>query len=169
MPLAETLQKIEADIQAGDLGKARDRLNGLLSTYPEKIALRRKLAEIHLDLQDPCAAGRWAYLVPDRSADLDAAVAVFEAACGSRAAEIARRLKVRAPFDRIDEPYARERLSELAAEARSTDRIDIASGRHEPSRTDTFIAYGCMLSLAAILVFAMIGAVSASRWLFGDR
>ncbi|WP_315906895.1 DUF6584 family protein, partial [Priestia koreensis] len=31
---SETLAKIEQDIKSGDLGKARDRLHGLISTYP---------------------------------------------------------------------------------------------------------------------------------------
>jgi hypothetical protein len=42
MPIDETLDKVASEIAAGDLGKARDRLHGLLNTYPD-LGLRRRL------------------------------------------------------------------------------------------------------------------------------
>ncbi|WP_414696823.1 DUF6584 family protein [Peribacillus frigoritolerans] len=39
----KTIKKIEEDIEKNDLGKARDRLIGLISTYPNELELRKKI------------------------------------------------------------------------------------------------------------------------------
>ena len=67
MPIEETLARIEGEIAAGDLGKARDRLHGLLSTYPADLMLRRKLGDVYWRLQYPEMAGRYWYLVEEKS------------------------------------------------------------------------------------------------------
>jgi hypothetical protein len=41
------LRRVEEDIARGDLGKARDRLHGLLKDYPDDLALRTRLAEVY--------------------------------------------------------------------------------------------------------------------------
>ncbi len=58
MPV-NTLKKIEEDILKNDLGKARDRLHGLISTYPNDLELRKKLGEIYFELKHPSMAGRY--------------------------------------------------------------------------------------------------------------
>ncbi|WP_375794194.1 DUF6584 family protein [Peribacillus frigoritolerans] len=43
----KTIKKIEEDIEKNDLGKkARDRLKGLITTYPNELELRKKLGNI---------------------------------------------------------------------------------------------------------------------------
>lgn len=37
----KTLKRIEKDIENNNLGKARDRLHGLIATYPNELALRK--------------------------------------------------------------------------------------------------------------------------------
>lgn len=37
--IAKTLKRIEEDIKNDDLGKARDRLHGLISTFPNELEL----------------------------------------------------------------------------------------------------------------------------------
>jgi hypothetical protein len=47
MSIETTLQNVELDIAAGNYDKARDRLLGLISTYPNELSLRRKLGDIY--------------------------------------------------------------------------------------------------------------------------
>jgi uncharacterized protein DUF6584 len=53
----------KADLERGDARKARDRLKGLVATYPYDLEVRSLLAEAYRrDRQWP-EAGRWGYLV----------------------------------------------------------------------------------------------------------
>ncbi|MFF4324564.1 DUF6584 family protein [Streptomyces sp. NPDC001568] len=80
MPLNETLARVDADLAAGRVPVARQRLRGLISSFPHDLALRRRLAEVYRLFGDAAEAGRWMYLEEDRNADETAA---FEARYGS--------------------------------------------------------------------------------------
>ncbi|WP_405772124.1 DUF6584 family protein [Streptomyces sp. NBC_01538] len=80
MPLRETLARIDADLAAGRVPVARQRLRGLVSSFPYDLTLRRRLAEVYRLYGDAAEAGRWMYLDEDRDADETAA---FEARYGS--------------------------------------------------------------------------------------
>ncbi|WP_190123932.1 DUF6584 family protein [Streptomyces inusitatus] len=81
MPLRETLARVDADLAAGRVPVARQRLRGLVSSFPHDLALRRRLAEVYRLYGDAAEAGRWMYLEEDHDADETAA---FEARYGSR-------------------------------------------------------------------------------------
>ncbi|MGV9222937.1 DUF6584 family protein [Streptomyces albogriseolus] len=80
MPLRETLARVDADLAAGRVPVARQRLRGLISSFPHDLTLRRRLAEVYRLYGDAAEAGRWMYLEEDRNADETAA---FEARYGS--------------------------------------------------------------------------------------
>ncbi|MFE0949021.1 DUF6584 family protein [Streptomyces mutabilis] len=80
MPLRETLARVDADLAAGRVPVARQRLRGLISSFPHNLTLRRRLAEVYRLYGDAAEAGRWMYLEEDRNADETAA---FEARYGS--------------------------------------------------------------------------------------
>lgn len=80
MPLRETLARVDADLAAGRVPVARQRLRGLVSSFPYDLTLRRRLAEVYRLYGDAAEAGRWMYLEEDRNADETAA---FEARYGS--------------------------------------------------------------------------------------
>ncbi|MFI1442133.1 DUF6584 family protein [Streptomyces fructofermentans] len=80
MPLRETLAQVDADLAAGRVPVARQRLRGLVSSFPYNLTLRRRLAEVYRLYGDAAEAGRWMYLEEDRNADETAA---FEARYGS--------------------------------------------------------------------------------------
>lgn len=69
MPLTATLARVDADLAAGRVPMARQRLRGLVSSYPNDLALRRRLAEVYRLYGEPAEAGRWMYLEEDRNAD----------------------------------------------------------------------------------------------------
>ncbi|MGW2618340.1 DUF6584 family protein [Streptomyces sp. NPDC001500] len=80
MPLNETLARVDADLAAGRVPVARQRLRGLISSFPYDLTLRRRLAEVYRLYGDAAEAGRWMFLEEDRDADETAA---FEARYGS--------------------------------------------------------------------------------------
>lgn len=80
MPLRETLVRVDADLAAGRVPVARQRLRGLVSSFPHDLTLRRRLAEVYRLYGDAAEAGRWMYLEEDRKAEETAA---FEARYGS--------------------------------------------------------------------------------------
>ncbi|MEU9737398.1 DUF6584 family protein [Streptomyces sp. NPDC048002] len=69
MPLSETLARVDADLAAGRVPVARQRLRGLVSSFPYDLTLRRRLAEVYRLYGDAAEAGRWMYLEEDRNAD----------------------------------------------------------------------------------------------------
>ncbi|MFE3518214.1 DUF6584 family protein [Streptomyces sp. NPDC059166] len=82
MPLRETLARVDADLAAGRVPVARQRLRGLVSSFPYDLALRRRLAEVYRLHGEAAEAGRWMFLDESRDADETAA---FEARYGSPA------------------------------------------------------------------------------------
>ncbi|MFX4292925.1 DUF6584 family protein [Streptomyces bohaiensis] len=80
MPLRETLARVDADLAAGRVPLARQRLRGLISSFPHDLTLRRRLAAVYRLYGDAAEAGRWIFLEEDRNADETAA---FEARYGS--------------------------------------------------------------------------------------
>ncbi|MFE9924478.1 DUF6584 family protein [Streptomyces sp. NPDC005774] len=69
MPLTATLARVDADLAAGRVPMARQRLRGLVSSLPNDLTLRRRLAEVYRLYGEPAEAGRWMYLEEDRNAD----------------------------------------------------------------------------------------------------
>lgn len=63
------LGRAKADLEHGDARKARDRLKGLVVTYPQNQEVRSLLAEAYRrDRQWP-EAGRWGYLIGPAATD----------------------------------------------------------------------------------------------------
>ncbi|MFF8838703.1 DUF6584 family protein [Streptomyces sp. NPDC015130] len=106
MPVSNTLACVDADLAAGRVPMARQRLRGLVSSYPYDLTLRRRLAEVYRLYGDAAEAGRWTYLEEDRDADETTA---FEERYGSPA----RRMKAlawRGPEALAATAFAEERL-----------------------------------------------------------
>ncbi|MDX2543763.1 DUF6584 family protein [Streptomyces sp. WI04-05B] len=91
MPLRETLARVDADLAAGRVPVARQRLRGLVSSFPSDLTLRRRLAEVYRLYDDAAEAGRWMYLEEDRDADETAAFEARYAANGWRMKALAWR------------------------------------------------------------------------------
>lgn len=73
------LERAAADLAGGDVRKARDRLKGLLGTYPYSHEVRRLLADAYRRDGHPSEAGRWGHLVGPHASDLERAA--FERTC----------------------------------------------------------------------------------------
>ncbi|WP_246291785.1 DUF6584 family protein [Lentzea indica] len=69
MPVELTLHKAAEELRRGDLAsvlRARQRVAGLVGTYPHRLDLRERLAEVYRTLGQPAQAGRWTYLSEER-------------------------------------------------------------------------------------------------------
>lgn len=115
MKLQETLQRVDEDIATGNLGRARDRLHGLVWQYPNDLSLREKLAEVYWQLQFPAMAGCYWYLEEPTTEARQRAIAEFERACGNDPWHMLTRLKFRGDPEQL-RPYARYKLERLQQE-----------------------------------------------------
>jgi len=177
MPISTTLAAIERDIENGDLGKARQRLHGLVSSYPDDLSLRRRLGEVYAALRYPAMAGRYWYLEEEKTAAMAAACAAFERSCGNDPLQILLALKYRGDLDLIRETYAGRTLHALEAQARAKHRFApslVRTGRETPAQpgrqarsTNILILAGCVLFGLLALGLMVVGIVTVIARLAG--
>ena len=89
------LTRVLEDIHRGDLGKARDRLHGLVARFPDDLSLRTRLAEVYAELKYPRMAGRYWYLEADKAPRMLEACQSFEQSCGHDALRMLLAIKFR--------------------------------------------------------------------------
>lgn len=172
MPLSETLARVDADLTAGRVPLARQRLRGLVSSFPYDLTLRRRLAEVYRLYGDAAEAGRWMYLEEDRDAEETAA---FEARYGSPAWRM-KALAWRGPEALAATAFAERELVAVRAACaeelgRSVDWDDPDSYRdgleeesEDPSQPwsvgGVLLGAGCLLAALAFLAIWVIGVVA---------
>ena len=162
MAVDDTLARARADLDAGRPELARQRLRGLVGTYPARLDVREALAETYRRTGDAVQAGRYTYLSEGRD---PVEVAAFESAYPDPFARM-RALGWRGPEEDAPTGAARERLRALRAEAEA-----VAGGpvdwRHprlpEPPRTvkDRVFEVVGMGVVASLFVLFMVGVASA--------
>jgi hypothetical protein len=174
----ETLSRIQADIASSDLGKARDRLHGLIATYPDDLALRLRLGQVYWELRYPSMAGRYWYLEEEKTPDMTAACLLFERSCGGNPVNLLLGLKFRGDIERIRDTYAGRTLLELQARAADSYGPTIVFGktgreRYQYPRGPVAGGWSCLLALAIAALVALgllglmvIGLVTVLQWLF---
>ncbi|MGD9855321.1 MAG: DUF6584 family protein [Planctomycetaceae bacterium] len=167
-----TLKRIESEIAAGDLGKGRDRLHGLISSYPNDLTLRSRLAEVYWKLQYPHRAGCYWFLEEHQTHETREAVAAFEKRCGGDPWIILHSIKFRGDPDHLS-PLARERLEGVIARCKAkygrypdfsqkrTRYIETA----QQKATTTLLATGCITALVLIGACAIVGLITIVSWL----
>ncbi|MFE9403460.1 DUF6584 family protein [Streptomyces sp. NPDC006530] len=169
MPLRETLAQVDADLAVGRIPVARQRLRGLVSSFPYDLTLRRRLAEVYRLYGDAAEAGRWMYLEEDRAVDETAA---FEARYGSPGWRM-RALAWRGPEAMAASPFAERQLAavrEACAKdlGHPVDWDDPASYRKGPDdvpsapRTvgNVLAGVGCLVGVLAFLAIWVNGVMA---------
>ena len=175
MPIDATLQQVEKDIAAGDLGLARDRLHGLIASYPNRLEFRPLLGDIYWQLQFPAMAGRYWYLVDDALPHRQAARARFERSCGQDPRQILLALKFRGQLEDLADPFAKQRL--VALQSRMEEKfgytLDFARRgrqRYLPSprqaRNNRWLSIGCAVGLLLAVSLMIFGLASLVNQLF---
>ncbi|MFI7240156.1 DUF6584 family protein [Streptomyces cyaneofuscatus] len=165
MALNDTLARVDADLAAGRIPVARQRLRGLVSSYPNEPAPRRRLAEVYRLYGDPAEAGRWMYLEEDRSPEETVA---FE----ERYAHAVRRMRAMAwrgtesdaptPFAAGQLAAVREAASETLGRPVTWDGLAEVKGdaRESGPLADALAGGGCLLLTVAFVGIWVYGLVS---------
>jgi hypothetical protein len=166
MPVEVTLHRAAEELTRGDLAsvlRARQRLAGLVGTYPTRLDLRDKLAAVYRLLGNTVQAGRWSYLSEVRD---EVELLAFEHAYKTPVAQLTA-LNWTGGESAADTETARTRLMELhrAATAQIQGELVVAE-QQEPSRSWVTCAL-IALGLALLAVLVVTGAITVVQ--FGYR
>lgn len=144
---------------------ARDRLHGLVGSYPDDLALRKKLGDLYWSLGYPASAGQYWFLEPDLGEHAEEAFAAFLHSCQGDPRIVLKRLRLRGVTAELLEPIARERVDAQKNRFRKTYGIEPPSDppRQPPRRTVADRA--CCVLLALFVLLAGIGFVQVLQWL----
>ena len=163
MPVELTLHKAAEELHRGDLAsvlRARQRVAGLVGTYPQRLDLRERLAEVYRVLGQPAQAGRWTYLSEDRNSD---ELLAFERAYRRADARLVA-LSWQGRVDEAPTETARTRLASLYQEARVELQHDLDA---TPSEETSWGA--CLIVMAGgtfVLVCFLLGIVTLVQFLW---
>jgi len=166
----KTLAKVEADLAAGDLVMACRRLQGLVGSFPHRLDLRERLAQVYRQRGDQVRAGRWSYLAEQR---VPVEVAAFEKSARRPVQRMRALAWVTAP-ETASTAVARQRLADLLEVARinnrdqgltyeelrsatstTTDRATL-TGRIFVAMVITVLCVACVLTLVGLLYGAWV-------------
>ena len=170
----QTLKTVRREMDEGDLGKARDRLQGLLSTYPDDLEIRRLLGEVYWKLRQPAMAGRYWYLEPATTPEMEQALGAFEKEHGGASITMIQAIRFRGHVDDLDSDYARDQLLTLEERCRKIHRRVPVYGARRSDGTQHTVSAGHTLSLGltclillTVLALIVIGLVTILNWIFG--
>ncbi|MFL1900232.1 DUF6584 family protein [Streptomyces tauricus] len=165
MPLRDTLARVDADLAAGRVPVARQRLRGLVSSFPDDLTLRRRLAEAYRLYGEPAEAGRWMYLEQDRDT---AETSAFEARYHSAQRRM-RALAWRGGESLAATAFAQKQLSAVRAACseatgRPVDWDTVPSDEEQDGRQSNLAGAlagaGCLLALLAFMAIWVNGVVA---------
>ncbi|WP_432548300.1 DUF6584 family protein [Kineococcus sp. SYSU DK004] len=161
MPVEETLTRAAADLAAGRTGLARQRLRGLVGSFPDRLDVRAQLADTYRREGDLAQAGRWSYLGEHRD---EQEVVAFESTYRDPFA------RMRALCWRTDEdsagPGAAARLRALREEAERIAGAPVSW--RDPRAPEPVLTRGQRLGelLAVVVALAVFGlALVGLGWL----
>ncbi|RRN67895.1 DNA helicase [Peribacillus simplex] len=158
---AKTIKKIEEDIEKNDLGKARDRLHGLISTFPNELDLRRKLGDIYFALKYPSMAGRYWYLEKNKSPEMVKACIQFEKSMGNDPIRIGRAIK----FKGDSEVLKRLQLDQVISPIQNKVKENLLEEPEDPFK-DKLVIFGCFSIIILTIIFALVGVYALFNWIF---
>lgn len=168
MPVELTLRRAADEVERGDLAsvlRARQRLVGLVTSYPDRLDLRDRLASVYRLLGDAAQAGRWSYLSEVRD---EVELAAFERAYRTPLSRLEAMNWVGAEAGAAT-PNARERLAALQAGANAQLRAElaVADDRDSSWRTNVLVLLGLVIVLLCFVVGAVTLVVWVYRWFAG--
>lgn len=163
-----TLKKADYDILQGNLGKACDRLNGLIHTYPDDLSLRVKIAEIYYQAKFLALAGKYWYLEENKTDIMKSACAEFEKSRGNNPLAILEDLKFRGSIDNLPK-YVKEKLLSLQKECKGRYNFyhhKIKKAKKGKKKSwwkkilGEFAQLGCIIIIALSVILIIVGFVT---------
>ena len=164
MGKVETLMRIEQELAEGKLGIARDRLHGLMLSYPDDMSIRSGLGDVYFKLGYPIEAGRCWFLEDAPSDEKLAAIASFVKDCKGDPSTILKRLKVRGQPDKLSEKAAREKVQALIEECKTRGLEVPAFQKQKSSILATPNLIGCWVVFGLVILFTLIGVGATIYW-----
>ncbi|MFI1360267.1 DUF6584 family protein [Streptomyces sp. NPDC020898] len=173
MTLIDTLARVDADLAAGRVPIARQRLRGLVSSFPQDLLLRRRLGEVYRLYREPAEAGRWMYLEADRD---PAETSAFEERYSTPLRRM-RALAWRAPESLASTAFAAQQLAAVRKASsdyvgRPVDWATIPLDRDDEledersSFTDCLVVAGVVLMVLGFFAIWVVGFIAFVRWLW---
>lgn len=168
-----TLEQIEIEVKTGELGKARDRLHGLIATYPDDLTLRARLAQVYWTLQYPEMAGRYWLFEAGETDEIRMAQAAFEKRYGRDPLLMLQAIKFRGNPDLLPPP-ARQRLDRLIAECQDKHEYyptfahrQVNWQQTEKGKTqERALLIGLITVVLIVVSCALIGLITVLSWVF---
>lgn len=157
----KTLKKIEEDIENNNFGKARDRLHGLISTYPNELYLRKQLGDIYYKLQYPEMAGRYWYLEEHKTDIMHESCLLFEKSMGNDPYHISRALKFKGDSIHIKRLDKDQNLSLVQKTV-----VEELVYEYQETWQDKLVPLSCLVFLAFLLFSAIVGIFTIWNWIF---
>ncbi len=177
MPLQQSLENVQNDIKSGDLGKARDRLHGLVNSFPDNLELRKQIGNIYWQLQMPEMAGRYWYLEEGKDERMIKACQRFEKQFKSDSAFILLAIKFKGQLEPIKDTFAGQTLQSLHQKAMEkhswyVDFRNRGSSKYRQPKYDreknkarnAIIKWGFIILIILLVFFACAGVVSVIKW-----
>ncbi len=155
------ITRARADLDAGRLWKARDRLEGLRSQKPADQEVLGLLGEVLYEMGDLPAAGQTWFLTTREGDEVEWAFAAMRERTGGRAQALATQLKVRPPLAHYPEPV-RRRLQDLAAHARE-EGAHVRWEKHSDPDSESAPSPSLLREVNAALALAVL----VLPWLLG--
>jgi len=159
----KTLKKIENDILQNELGKARDRMHGLIQTYPNELDLRKRLGDIYSALRYPSRAGLYWYLEQNKTPEMRLACIKFEKSMGNNPIRIAKALKFKGDCDVIKDLELRQVILQIQ-EKTEKDLFEEAEV-YEETWVDKLELMGIVLVIIITLFFTFFGVYQFTKWI----
>lgn len=176
MSLDDALARVAADIERGDLGKARDRLEGMVDGYPASLVVREQLGDVYWRLQYPERAGKHWYLIESTRPEMDEAKRAFESRHRGDPLLILEDLDWRGGLESASDTYASAVLSDLAKRAGVSPR-QVEKASHSSSSTIfepwwwKLVPVAAVVVLVAVLFTSCVGLFTVfgvvRRWVAG--
>jgi hypothetical protein len=163
MPVELTLHKAAEELHQGDLAsvlRARQRVAGLVGTYPHRLDLRERLAEVYRVLGQPAQAGRWTYLSEERDPE---ELLAFERAYRRAEARLIA-LSWQGRVDEAPTETARTRLNSLYLEARIELQHDLDATPDEETSWGACLVV--MTGGTFVVVCFLLGIVTLVQFLW---
>jgi hypothetical protein len=159
----KTLEKIEKDILQNDLGKARDRLHGLILTYPNELELRKRLGDIYSALRYPSRAGLYWYLEQNKTPEMKLACINFEKSMGNNPIRIAKALKFKGDCEVIKNLELRQVMLQIQnkSEMDLFDETEV----YEETWVGKLELLGIILVIIITLFFTLFGVYQFTKWI----
>lgn len=155
------LDRVREDVEAGDLGLARLRLQSALAATGSD-AVRRELVRVCRLAGDPAAAGRYGFLTDDVA---EHELAALAARNGGRATLILRSIGPIGQLERLS-PDVRVRVRDLEArKASDPPGVGGVASSRELDWTDRAFTVGCVSVLVLLVAIFGVGLFVVVRLL----